>query len=81
MSQRLQVVLSDAEMAELRTLAAREGVTVSQWVRQSLRAVQRGRASGDVDRRLAAVRAAAVHDFPAPDVELMLAEIEQGYTG
>ena len=79
MSKRLQVLLADEEMAALHELAAREGVTVSQWVRQSLREAGRRRASGDVERRLATVRAAVAHGFPAPDVEQMLAEIEHGY--
>ena len=36
---------------------------------------------GDVDTKLTAVREALRHDFPAPDIEMMLGEIEQGYRG
>jgi len=74
MSKRLQVILGDDEMSDLRDLAAREGVTVSEWVRLSLRDARRRRASGDVEDRLARVRAAVTHAFPAPDVDQMLAE-------
>ena len=34
---------------------------------------------GDASRKLATIRAAANHSFPAPDIDQMLAEIERGY--
>jgi hypothetical protein len=34
---------------------------------------------GDVEKKPAAIRAAAKHEFPTGDIETMLAEIEQGY--
>lgn len=79
MSTRLQVVLSDEDAASLREMAAREGTTVSEWVRRSLREARRRQTTGQVDKRLAAIRSATAHEFPAPDVDQMLAEIEQGY--
>lgn len=79
MSKRLQVVLSDEEMRLLREAATDRGMTVSEWVRVALRESRRVATSHRVDTRLDAVRAAAAHDFPAPDVEQMLAEIEHGY--
>jgi len=33
----------------------------------------------DLKKKLAAIRAAAEYQFPAPDIETMLAEIERGY--
>lgn len=80
MSTRLQVVLSDAELASLKELAASEGVTVSEWVRRSLREASRRHTSGKVDDRLAAVRVAADYAFPTADIDVMLDEIERGYT-
>lgn len=79
MSKRLQVLLDDREFDALRDAAAREGMTMSEWVRQLLRAASRDRPSGDQARKLAAVRAAARHDFPTAEVDQMLAEIERGY--
>jgi hypothetical protein len=35
--------------------------------------------TGDQARKLAAVRAAARHDFPTAEIDRMLEEIEQGY--
>jgi hypothetical protein len=81
MSIRLQVIMDEVELAAIRDIAARHGLTVSEWVRQTLRGARREEASGDVETRLAAVRGAARHSFPAPDVEQMLAEIEAGYQG
>lgn len=81
MSKRLQVILTDDDALDLQGLAAREGVTVSEWVRRSLREARRRHTTGDVEHRLATIRAATVHEFPAPDIEEMLEEIERGYPG
>ncbi|MBA2715916.1 MAG: hypothetical protein WKF73_08695 [Nocardioidaceae bacterium] len=79
MSKRLQVILTDEDARNLRDLAARDGVTVSDWVRRSLREARRRHTTGDVEHRLATIRAAAVHRFSAPDIDQMLEEIERGY--
>ncbi|HSJ46255.1 MAG TPA: hypothetical protein VK923_16385 [Euzebyales bacterium] len=67
MSTRLQVVLDDEELEDIRRVARRHGMTVSEWVRQTLRRACRQTASGSVDRKLAAVRAAAAHEFPTSE--------------
>lgn len=81
MSKRLQVLLDDAELDELRAVADSEGMTVSAWVRQALLHVRRSRSTGNVEDRLAAIRTAADHSFPTGDVADMLDEIERGYLG
>lgn len=55
-------------------------MTVSEYVRQTLRSARREAASGEPARKLAAVRSAARHGFPTADIDQMLAEIERGYT-
>lgn len=80
MSMRLQVVLDEQEMAEIRAIAEREGLTVSEWVRQTLRSRRQLAAQGEPARKFAAVRAGARHDFPTGEIEDMLAEIERGHT-
>jgi hypothetical protein len=35
--------------------------------------------SGDLQKKLSAIRGAARHDFPTADIEQMLAEIARGY--
>jgi hypothetical protein len=79
MSKRLQVLLDEDELAEIRAAARQRGMTVSEWVRQVIRKAQREVPAGDKARKLAAVRAAARHSFPTADIEKMLAEIERGY--
>lgn len=79
MSKRLQVVLKDPEYRECRRMARSRHLTLSAWVRQALAEARRHEPVGDVARKLAAIRAAAQYNFPAPDIDVMLAEIEQGY--
>lgn len=79
MSKRLQVVLEDEELEEIRAAAERRGMTMSEWVRQVLRRARSSDAGGDAERKLAAVRTAARHSFPTGDIDQVLAEIERGY--
>lgn len=78
MSKRLQVLIPDAELVEIRELADRERLTVAAWVRRALDDAKRRQASGDPDRKVAAIRAAAGHSFPTGDISSMLAEIDRG---
>lgn len=79
MSKRLQVLLDEAEWREIQRAARARRVTVAEWVRQALRLARRQEPTGDLDRKLAAVRGGARHAFPSGDVDQMLDEIEQGY--
>jgi hypothetical protein len=81
MSKRLQVVLGDAEYRELERQARKRGETVSQIVRDALRAARRQEPSGDAAKKLSAVREAARNEYQTGDIETMLAEIEAGYAG
>jgi hypothetical protein len=78
-TKRLQVLLDDGELREIQRLARAQRLTVAEWVRQALRAARRRQPSGDVQKKLGAIRAAARHDFPTSDIEQMLAEIARGY--
>lgn len=55
-------------------------MTLAEWVRQILRGAVRDETDGDVESKLEAIRRAVQYDFPAPDIDQMLAEIEQGYS-
>lgn len=79
MSKRLQVVLSDEDLRRFEASARDEGLTLSEWVRQVLRAAELDRAIGPAERKLKAIRNALQHSFPAPDIDQMNAEIERGY--
>ena len=81
MSKRLQVLLDEAELREIREFARRQRMTVAEWVRQALRAAARASPKGDARKKLAVVRSAAQHAFPTADIDRMLGEIERGYVG
>jgi glycerophosphoryl diester phosphodiesterase len=79
MTKRLQVLLDDAELRTIQRLARRDKLTTAEWVRQRLR---EGAASSQstTASKLAAIHAAYRQNVgPSPDIEQMLAEIEQGY--
>jgi hypothetical protein len=78
-SKRLQVVVDDAELRRFQHVAERSGLTLAEWVRQTLRRAERTASTTDPDRKLEAIRRAATNQFPTADVDQMLAEIEQGY--
>jgi hypothetical protein len=55
-------------------------MTIAEWVRQALIQARRQEASGDVGKKLAAVRAAVKHNAgPVVEIDEMLADIERGY--
>lgn len=79
MSKRLQVLLADREMADIRTLAGRERLTVGEWVRRTLREARTRLSVNDPEAKLKAVRRGAQYSFPTGDIDQMLSEIERGY--
>jgi hypothetical protein len=80
-SKRLQVLLPDPEMSDIRRLAKREHLTVGEWVRRALREARASRPATDPETKLKAIRRAAEYSFPTADIEQMLEEIERGYQG
>jgi hypothetical protein len=79
MSTRLQVLLDEEELQAMREFALEQGLTLSEWVRQTLRKAMHLQPGDDVDRKLECVRSAVRHEFPTADIGEMLSEIEEGY--
>lgn len=79
MSKRLQVLLRDPEYQEIRQAAESRNMSVAEWVRRALLQARRSEPSGNVDRKIEAVRAAARFEFPTTDIDQMLEEIDRGY--
>lgn len=79
MSMRLQVVLSDREMRELKERAELEHITVSEWVRRAIKHEMRERPGKRAGEKLDVIRRSASYEFPTGDYEEMAAEIEAGY--
>ena len=81
MAKRLQVILQDPDYREIQRAARARSMSIAEWVRQALTLARRREPLGDVEKKLAAVRAAARYESPTSDIDTMLAEIERGYIG
>lgn len=79
MAKRMQVLIDEKEYQQIVRVARRQGLTLAEWVRQTLRAAFRKEPLGDRDKKLAAVRAAARHAYPTADIDRMIDEISSGY--
>ena len=78
MSKRLQVVVGDEELEQLRKAAARKGLTLSEWTRQVLHRARETQTGPTRDGKLAALDRALACGHPTGDVTAMLTEIETG---
>jgi len=79
MAKRLQVILQDPEYREVQRAARSRHMSIAEWVRQALASARRQEPVGSVSKKLESIRIAAQHEFPAGDIDSMLAEIEAGY--
>ena len=75
MAKRLQVILQDPEYREIQRAARSRRMSIAQWVRQALASAHQDEPATDVGKKLEAIRAAARHDFPSGNIEVMLAQI------
>lgn len=71
--------MEETDLHEVQDIARRQGMTVSEWVRQAIRVARRAESTGDPARKLEAIEAATRHRFPTADIEDMLAETQRGY--
>jgi hypothetical protein len=79
MSEPFYILLEDDEARRIDAAAARDGLSKSEWVRRVLLAAAEPARVASAEEKLAAVRTAMEFDAPVADIEVMLAEIEQGY--
>lgn len=77
MAKRLQVLLDEEEYRETKRIARLNRLSISEWVRQSLRQARHGTEAG-IEAKLGAIAVATRHEFPTADIEQMLEEIEDG---
>ena len=78
MSKRLQIVMPDEEIEELRRSAEREGMSLSEWARIALRRAQRSQQGPTAEDKLTAVERALECGHPTGDIQEILASIEKG---
>ena len=81
MSHRLQILLDPDEITAIRAAARRRRLTLSEYVRQTLREARVEEPSSGAAQKLLVVREAAAHAYPTADPEVMEAEIQRGYLG
>jgi hypothetical protein len=79
MTKRLQVLLDDDEIEEIRHAARRRRTSVAGWVRDALRTARARESAPDPADQLAALNRALRHSYPTADIDQMLNEIERGY--
>ena len=79
MSRRLQVLLDESEIADIRRIAHCHHLTVAEWVRHTLREARQRESGKTTEEKLEAVRRGIGHDFPAGDIDEILHEIGSGY--
>jgi hypothetical protein len=79
MAKRLQVILKDPEYREIQRVARLRRMSIAEWVRQALEAARRHEPAASAEKKFQVIRAAARNEFPAGDIDTMLAEIESGY--
>lgn len=78
MTKRLQITVKDQEYREIKRLARARGMTIAGWVRQALDSARCNELVTDVKKKLDVVRVAGQYNYPAGDIESMLAEIQEG---
>ena len=79
MTTRLQVLMDDGELQAIQRLAHERKMTTAEWVRQELREAAAEQARPAASAKLRAIDEACAHEFPAPGIAQLLAEIERGY--
>jgi hypothetical protein len=78
-TKRLQVLLEEDELAEIKRAARRRRQSVAEWVRTALREARSTEAGRPASAKLRALRASSAHAFPTGSIEEMLDEIDRGY--
>ena len=76
MIKRLQVILTDLEYRKIQRVSNSRRILIAEWVQHALDLARR---EPGVGKKFEVIRAAARDDFPSPDIDRMLAEIESGY--
>jgi hypothetical protein len=69
----------DAEHRAIQRLAGSRPMTLAHWVRPALQNARRGGPVRKVEKKLDAIRCAAVHRHPTGHTDQTLAEIASGY--
>jgi hypothetical protein len=78
MGTRLQVILDDDELEEIRQVAAAQRVTVAEWVRQALRRARAVEPRQVAEQKLRVVRESARYGYPTGEIDDLLEQTARG---
>ena len=78
MATRLEILLDEAELAEIEQAAKAQRLTVVEWVHHVLRRARATEERTPVEDKLRAVRASARYGYPTADIAAMLDEAASG---
>lgn len=79
MSIRLQVLLDEEELEEIKKISGEERMTVSAWVRRAIQNEKKSHPQKAFRKKLAALNKAAEYHLPSGNIDEMIADIESGY--
>jgi len=79
MSTRLQILLDDNDLSEVKELAMEENLTVSAWVRRAIKHEKKERPGTAARKKLEVILNFSKYDFPISDYKDITAEIDSGY--
>ena len=79
MTKRLQVLLDDEDLADIKRAARRRRQSVAEWVRAALRAARDADAARPAEAKLRTIREAAHNAYPTGSIDEMLDQIKRGY--
>lgn len=79
MSNRLQVLLPSKEYRTLQAFAKKLGLSLGEWVRQTLYAELKSHSLKKPEEKLSAIRKYSSNNYPSGSIEQMNQEISQGY--
>ncbi|MEI6739669.1 MAG: hypothetical protein WCK74_05085 [Gemmatimonadaceae bacterium] len=78
MTVRLQVLLDDDELADVKATAASQRLTVAEWVRQALRRARLEEPRYATEQKLLVIREAVQGHYPTGDIEELLRDTARG---
>ena len=79
MTKRLQILVSEAELEQLRISARADNVSMGEWIRKAMHRSFSEPEARTVEAKLLAIREAMKFNAPTADIDQMNREIEQGY--
>ena len=82
MNKQIKISIDETQYLEIQEFARKDGMAVDEWIADAAIKVKDDRRKAIEDKLRAVhetIEKASQYNFPAPDIEVMLEEIEAGY--